>query len=263
MDNKLRFFSLIGLVFVCMSTHSADDLKVKLSTGFDYSTGDYGDTQDTNILYIPFTTKATKGNWTAKLTVPYLEIEGPGAVVGSGDISVQQNGGNIVTTESGLGDVVAGLTYTFDLEQYDTYVDVISKVKIPTADEDKGLGTGETDFTFAVDVTKIFGQAYVFGGVGRKFVGDKNQFQLDDIFLFNIGGGYQMTKKTGVGASYDFREAAGSGEDPSEITIYAVHKITNDISLQGYGVIGFSNGSPDTGIGVQIGYRFDPRFGLF
>jgi hypothetical protein len=235
-----------------------EDLQIKFSTGFDYSTGDYGDPEDTEILYFPFTTKAIFGNWAAKLTVPYLRITGPGAVVGGGDVTVNQGGGGTRTTESGLGDIVAGLTYTVDIEKFNSYVDFTGKIKFPTADEDKGLGTGETDYTLLVDVTKIFGKAYIFGGVGRKFVGENAQLQLDDIWIFNVGGGYQVSKKLGIGGSYDFRESASSSDNPSEGTGYLTYKITDSILGLLYGVIGFSDGSPDTGVGLQFSYKFEP-----
>ena len=235
-----------------------EDLKLKFSTGFDYSTGDYGDPQDTDILYFPFATKLIFRNWAAKLTIPYLQITGPGVVVGGGGVAINQGSGAARTTESGLGDIVLGLTYTLDIEDFDSYIDFTGKVKFPTADENKGLGTGETDYTLLVDVTKIFGKAYVFGGVGRKFVGENDQLQLNDIWIFNIGGGYQINKKFSVGGSYDFREAASSTDNPSEGTGYLTYKITDTISALLYGVVGFSDGSPDKGVGLQLNYKFNP-----
>ena len=257
----------LGFAFLSMSVspHPAfaeGGAQVKLSTGVDYSRGDYGDVDDTEIWYFPATAKASMGDWSAKVTVPYLRIKGPGVVVGGGGGGVQQSARTHVKTETGLGDVVGSLTYTYDFESFETYVDFTGKVKFPTADEDKGLGTGETDYTASVDVTRMIGEGYLFGGVGRKFVGESERFELDDIWLANIGGGYQMTSKAGVGVSYDFREAAGSGEDPSEASAFLTYKLTDTINIQAYGVVGFSEGSPDGGAGLQIGYAFNPAANL-
>jgi len=274
MKSKALILVLIaasGLMFG-KPAFAEEEVKVKLSTGFDYSTGDYGRTEDTEIWYFPVVTKATYGNWSAKVTVPYLRIKGPGGVIGGGDVVVvcdDDSSGpgsgddcpdvitNGVTTESGLGDIIGALTYTVDLEDYDLYLDFTGKVKVPTADEDKGLGTGETDYTVQLDTTKMFGSAYVFGGVGRRFIGDNAQFQLDDIWLFSVGGGYQINKNFGVGVAYDFREAASTSEDPSEASAYLTYKITKSVTTQLYGVIGLSDGSPDTSAGVQLSYKFD------
>lgn len=246
--------ALCALAFLPMHAQAQDDVEVKLSTGFDYSEGDYGDPVDTKILYIPVTAKVTKGNWSGKVTVPYISIEGPSAVLGEG-VVVDVANNTSTSEENGLGDVVVALTRTIDLVETGLYVDVTGKVKIPTADEDKGLGTGEADYTVAVDLTKVLGDAYVFGGAGYKFVGDNSRFQLDDVLLLNVGAGYQLTPKLGIGAVYDFREAAGSGDDPSEATGYITYKLANDLSLQAYGVVGFSDGSPDAGVGAQLGYK--------
>lgn len=247
---------------------SEEEVKVKISAGFEYSTGDYGQNNSTDIWYFPIITKATYKNWTAKLTVPYLRIKGPGTVIGGvvicKDISGKEddcsvvNPGATVTTQSGLGDIIGALTYTVDIEKHDIYLDFTGKVKLPTADENKRLGTGETDYEIRMDSTKMFGSAYIFGGVGRRFVGSPSQFPLDDIWLLNVGGGYQVNRKFGVGASYDFRESSTTTEDPSEATGYLTYKVTGSVTAMLYGLIGFSDGSPDTGAGLQFSYKFEP-----
>ena len=261
---KLSFLVLIftfGLVSVSPLL-AQQDINVKLSTGFDHTVGNYGRFQDTEILYIPFIAKATRGNWTAKLVVPYIMIKGPGNVLGGEDGVVIDDDdpiavSNAVTTESGLGDILGSVTYTHYIDSQDLYLDFTGKIKFPTADEDKRLGTGEPDYTIQFDATKMFGSLYIFGGVGRRFVGDPPQFPLDDIWLLNVGGGYQIDKKLGLGLAYDFREAASAAEDPSEATAYFTYKVTDALTAMVYGVIGFSDGSPDAGMGLQFGYKFD------
>jgi hypothetical protein len=120
------FIVAIGLMIEAPA-FAQEEVKVKVSTGFDYSTGDYGQPVDTEISYFPVITQATYGNWIAKLTVPYLRIKGPGTVIGGGggvvvceDISGKEDlcsivPTNAVTTESGLGDIIGALTYTIDV----------------------------------------------------------------------------------------------------------------------------------------------------
>lgn len=87
--------------------------ELKLITGLDVSSGDYGDDTDTDILYVPFTIVYDRSPIKLKLTIPWLEIDGPGNVIGGGDsvIVVPGAGGAKTKTESGMGDVVAGFTY--------------------------------------------------------------------------------------------------------------------------------------------------------
>jgi hypothetical protein len=247
----------------------AEEIKVKLSTGADYSIGDYGRTQDTEIWYSPLTTKLSYGSWSARVTVPYLLIKGSAAVLGGGDTVVvcDDNSGpgkgggcpvdpNEKVIRNGLGDIIGGLTYTIDLKDYGLYLDFTGKIKLPTASKSKGLGTGEADYTAQLDVTKMFGSAYIFGGFGRRFVGDNPQLQFHDIWLFNAGAGYQFSKSFGIGASYDFRESPSDLEDPSEASAYLTYKITDSVTAMLYGVIGFSDGSPNKSAGLQLNFKF-------
>jgi predicted porin len=104
----------------------------------------------------------------------------------------------------------------------------------------------------------MFGSTYIFGGVGRRFVGDNEQFNLDDIWLLNVGAGYQVNKKFGVGMAYDYRESSTTAEDPSEATGYLTYKVTDSITTMLYGVAGFSESSPDASVGLQLSYKFEP-----
>lgn len=59
---------------LCMSgwtaTAAAEDPIFRISTGVDYSTGDYGDVVDTDIVYVPVTGKLIWGDFTARVNGP-------------------------------------------------------------------------------------------------------------------------------------------------------------------------------------------------
>ena len=79
-----------------------------LSIGADYSSGNYGASERTEIFYVPVTAKHETGRWTLKLVVPYIRITGPSNVIGAADPVVTLPGaGAVRRTESGIGDVVA------------------------------------------------------------------------------------------------------------------------------------------------------------
>src|SRR5262244_4109710 len=81
---------------------ASDDL-VTWSVGAEYSSGDYGAPQKTDIFYVPFAVKYETGPWAYKLTVPYVEITGPGNVIGAGgDRIVVGDGTGPRRTASGL-----------------------------------------------------------------------------------------------------------------------------------------------------------------
>ena len=52
-------------------------------------------------------------------------------------------------------------------------VDFTGRIKLPTASESKGLGSGKTDFAVQVNVDKNFNGPYVSSGLGYKILGDQ------------------------------------------------------------------------------------------
>lgn len=229
--------------------------RVTHSVGINYSNGDYGQAEDTSILYVPLTTKMKFGHFTGKVTVPFISITGPGVVVGDGEVTDGTAGAS--ATEEGLGDIVTGLMYTRSLRK-GTSMDVGGDIKLPTADETRGLGTGSADFTAYVGLTQVYGDAFFNARVGRKFNGDTPTTSLHDIWKYSAGAGYKLTPDLTMGATYNYREAATEGgKNPDSASAYAAYKLTKEVSAQGYVGTGFDDASPDFTTGVTLSYRFN------
>lgn len=251
----------IGVLFLGTTAYAQETSaplrgSLSFSTGFDYSNGDYGKASDTEIWYVPFTGSYRNGPWRVKVTVPYISIEGPGGVVGGTDGGVVIGGkGGVVTRESGLGDVVASVSYLISPGSNLPFVELTGKVKFPTADEDDFLGTGEFDYTIQADVFQKFGNLTPFAMIGYRFRGDSSTFDLEDGFIASGGFDYKMQEQWNAGLLFDYREAATKTSDDREQLIpYINWKPVDDWSLNLYGVIGLSDGSPDAGVGLQIKY---------
>lgn len=255
---------LISTVFLA-GAHSAlaqdEWSELSVSTGFEYTSGDYGGLIDTDILYVPFTVKFETSKFQLRATAPWLRIEGPGSVVGGPDGGVVIGpGGGGQTSESGFGDIIVAATYNLYPSSSDSpmpYLELTGKVKIPTADENDGLGTGKADFTVQLDAFKAFGAFTPFATVGYRFRGNPELFDVNDSFLFSAGGTTKLSEQMSVGASYDFREASTDFSDNvSEISPFVVFKPNDDWSINAYGVFGLSDGSPDHGGGLQLRRSF-------
>lgn len=230
-----------------------------LSTGFDYSRGNYGASTKTEVTYIPFSAKYETGPWTLKLTVPWLSITGPGSVVGSGDdIVVLPTTNTARTTNSGPGDIVAGAAYTvIERPASGLVVDVIGKIKFATADADKGLGTGKNDYAFQTDVVKAFGNLSALGTLGYKVMGDPPGLNLRNVWYGSIGGGYKISPTFSAGGLLDLRQSSvDGGRKQRELTFYAAYKLGTGTRLQAYVVKGLAEGSPDLSVGASLGARF-------
>jgi len=252
-QKTLATLTVGAFALLAVDAHAADGT-FKFSTGFDYSSGDYGASSDTDILYIPFTFKYQTLPWTVKLTVPYLRITGPGGVVQSpeGPIVVGSAGASR-TTESGLGDIVASASYELNPQPL---VEVTGKVKLGTADEGKGLGTGENDYAAQVDIADTYGKLTPFGTLGYRVTGDPAGSDLDNVYYASVGVGYKVDSLTSVGAIFDYKQAASrTSEDARELVGYVTRKTENPWYWTGYAVLGLSDGSPDAGLGLQWTYK--------
>lgn len=268
MNSLSTAFRLLTPVFLTLfcTTVAAADGSWKLSTGLDRSEGDYGDPDDTTITYLPVSASYMTGNWTAKVTVPWVEIEGPGTVVGGGEggVIVKRGGagGNTgtesqVTTESGLGDIWVSGTYSVpNMDPQKFLLDLTAKLKLPTADEDKGLGTGEVDYTLQADVYQVRGRWTPMATIAYKVKGEPSGVSLDSVLYLSAGADYRVAGDLHSGFSLDYQEASSSGADDAlELFGYLSQRFNSRWSGSIYSYLGLSDGSPDLGLGFQLTYR--------
>lgn len=237
----------------------ASENTFNLSLGFDYDTGDYGGTSTTETLYIPVSLMYTRGNLTLRGTVPYLRITTTGSVIGGGsDIVVTGEPNEGDGTVGGLGDINLSTSYfLYGGSATLPMVDVTAKLKLPTADEEKGLGTGATDLTIEADFTKVFDRSFVYLTAGYKFYGDSEEVELDNVLLGSLGFGHAFTDKATAGLIYDARQAATpEGSAMSEGTVYLSYRLLRNLRLMVYFLKGFSDGSPDLGAGLSFSTTF-------
>jgi hypothetical protein len=273
MINKKHFFVkispiLCSAVLLALPSISRGAGTMSVGTGFDFSSGDYGETTTTDIYYVPINFKYQTDSFAVKMDIPYISIHSDGGnVVGDGSYVVvlpsDEEGSGESSTESGLGDIVASATYFLyegSVEQpLYPMIDLTGKVKIPTADEEKGLGTGEADYSIESDFTWFSGQTALFCTLGYRFMGDPEAYDLNDVMYASFGVAHQLTSRFSSGILYDVREASSdSGSATSEATAYGSYKMNDNVKFLLYGVKGFSDGSPDYGLGFTVTYSMDP-----
>jgi hypothetical protein len=228
-----------------------------VSTGFDWSTGNYGDTQSTDVWYVPLNLRYEWHHWLFRTTVPYIRVTGPGSVTVGGDLIFSGNQTTNRETRDGLGDVIAGVTYRFDppLPGF-PYLDTTLKAKFPTASSKRGLGTGEFDTTLQLDATKPFGALAVFANVAYRFVGDPPGTNFQNTAAASIGADWRIARPVSVGAYYSWRQTASrSTGDSHEIASYASWRVGHGFTIGPYVLVGLSTAAPDVGVGLQLGFK--------
>jgi hypothetical protein len=237
---------------------SANAAVIKLGTGFDYSTGDYGFTQSTEVSSIPANLSWDRDRWSLKATLPYITIKGPATVVtGSGGATSGAPARPTSQTESGIGDVMLSATYHARPVPGELNIDFTGRVKFGTADEGKGLGTALTDYYAQIDLYQNFGVITPFGSVGYRMLGSNTTFPLKDGLYASAGAAFRLTAKTVAGAAYDWRSRIIDGAENGTDAIAFISTNPNDRwNLLGYVLKGFNDASPDYGVGGAATYRF-------
>lgn len=235
-----------------------------LSFGAYYSTGDYGQTLDTSIYYLPISYERSIGNWNLQANTALLEISGAGNVlvnvggVGRDELEVLDNP-LVASSHRGVGDTVLSATYQLPaFSNTAPFFDFGLEVKIPTADETKGLGTGAYDYGLQLDAYQQMGQTTLFATLGYKLRGRSDLFNaMRDSAFVSLGFAHPLNDRFSAGVIYDFREAASnSSGETHEILPYVSWAIANEWTLMSYVVKGFTEDSADLAVGVQLNYRW-------
>ena len=226
------------------------------SAGADYSSGEYGKTESTSVSMLYLSGKYETERWTFRGTVPYLRISGPASVVGVGtDVIVLPDAGQGRRTVSGWGDVTASASYKA-IARDNLLVELGAGIKLPTADESKGLGTGETDYAVQTDVYLPMGAGGPFVTLGYRWYGDPPGLELRNAYFGSVGYAWRDASGNNVGAAYDFRDrTVAGGARGRELVLFVSHAV-GAWKGQLYFIKGYSDASPDAGIGAVLSYVY-------
>lgn len=230
-----------------------------ISLGAYHARGDFGEVMDTRIRYFPLSYELDRGPWGFQLTVPYLEVTGPGNVLINIGGVTQSVAGDEVTTSGGPGDAIASLIYRFDPWSANApFVDLRMDVKLPTADETRALGTGEPDYSLQFDFSRAVGNMALFATTGYNRRGKSTLYAgLKDSFFTQLGFSVPAGDSFDVGAFYDYREAASEfASESHELVPYFSWQLNESWSFTGLTIFGFTDASADTTVMGQLRYSW-------
>ena len=231
--------------------------EVTLSSGFDYSTGDYGLPVSTEITTIPFSMSYVVNQTTWELSLPYLHIDGPGEVVpGIGRFTRRLV--LLKTVNQGLGDLTLGVTRQFAVPADQPWSWAAgAEVKIGTADADQFLGTGQDDFATHVDLYYTAGSITPFVTLGYRWLGSAPGSNLRNYLFGTVGFSWACTDKVTLGLLLDWAEkTSAGGESAANLTLSASRAFGENWQAQVYGVLGSSDASADYSLGLGASRRF-------
>lgn len=242
---------------------------VSVGVGLEYSTGDYGSVSDTHLWSVPFSAQFAMQGLTVRASLPWLRLTGPGDVIPGlgqvGSVKGRRKGlpgtpsTSTRSSESGLGDLTGSVTYELPVGGKDEMsFDVTGRIKVPTADEDKGLGSGEFDYAIEAGVAQAMGpQLRLRAMLGYAVLGDNAATALDNVFYGSVGALFRFDERTSADLTLALGQATSSFAGRRADLTAAIHyDLGGGLRLKGYALKGFADGSPDYGAGVMLEVRF-------
>ena len=251
-------------------SRAADELpgwlagELSLSTGIDYREGSYGEPVRSEIAYVPFSiaylfddlllTPYPLDQLELKASVPWLAVHGPAnpdqGFIGSGGLRDFSR-----ETRKGVGDVLLRGSYIWfpPIERRLPAFELSAKLKIPTADPDENLGTGEPAYTFQADLYQRVGRFTPMATLGYRIVEPARGFDLRDSAYTSVGASYRLAAPVSAGLLYDWWQSSSKGRgDAHELFPYLSYRLTPSLRLTPYGVFGLSKDATDWGAGLQL-----------
>jgi len=136
-------------------------------------------------------------------------------------------------------------------------ISILSEVKVPTAANQRKIGTDETDYFLKFLAMKRFENSRINIEAGLEVLGDPetNQSQNDG-FIYGIMGEYNLTNNFRAAAEFygDFIEGRRNTAFISGILLY---KLKNNFEIYAGGRKGLNRKTDDWGCYLGLGYSFD------
>jgi hypothetical protein len=236
-----------------------------VSTGIGRFSGDYDLPDDTNVDVLNFEGRRYFSRGEVRVSVPYLQVEGPADVrfVGGQAVGLPlQLVADGTRRETGLGDIVLrGDYYLHRGTNSSPWVIGVLRIKLPTGDEDKGLSTGEIDVEAGVSYIRRIGNINWLADVGYTVVGSMPDYDLDDVV--RIGGGLAVPfgpdQDRSLYAYLENRTHLVSGLEDRRSLATGVEVPLDDagrLRMTGSVFIGLTDTAEDYGVYVTLGQRY-------
>lgn len=238
--------------------------ETNIGVGVEYVQGDYGTDQSSYFFQVPLSISYRKNDYLLELWVPLVATN---AITENIIIGAPEKGGgppappptSVATEETdeyGLGDVVLVASYFLPSRSRTEY-SVTGVIKLGTGDRDKYLGTGENDYAVEGGFSTPVGKTHLFGALGYQLTGDPPGVDLNDVFYFRIGDALPLRDNREVGLSLYMSEALADGrQDFTELDVFYSAMLARDNRIYSYIRMGFTDSSPDWGLGLRYTYRY-------
>ncbi len=215
-----------------------------LEMGVGQKQGDFGSPTQSTLWQGYATYGSTGARWDASVTVPYLRLN--------------REGGGISARDQGIGDIVVRGVYRFLPENEDGWsLDGEGAVKLPTASDTKGLGTGRTDVGGFLALHQRLGlfQWTLLGGWIQGASTNRTGTVVtltSGSYVAGLRGTWDLDRNR-WGIAFEARGATYQGEPGiKELSVDVFHPFSPTWAMKAVITAGFSDGGPKQSIGVAL-----------
>ncbi len=186
-------FACCGLALLLGAAGGARAAEVDLALGWYQYEGEFEGVNEITLENIPLEMIINRPSGRLSIILPYTKIRGTGQVTMTmdGPMLIGAGGPGAPTyqtsraggSQSGLGDII------LRDESYlkrggkgkSPFVSWMFEWKIPTANDKKGLGTGERDWSLGLKYIQPLGKTFqLLGDLNYRFMGSRNELKIDD-----------------------------------------------------------------------------------
>lgn len=165
-------------------------------------------------------------------------------------------------TEQGIGDITLLLSYNVSslFTRYPLYlpsIDFSGGLKLPTADSEKALGTGEYDYTLGLNLSWDFGRlgAYLYGDY--TWVGDTENEDFENLVCFSCGTDIELRVKNTIFIDFSgYKVLNVESFSPLSVSLGIKRNIFDSTFIHGYGMVGLNEESTDYCFGYSLSILF-------
>ena len=272
-----------ALYVLLLSASTAHGQSWQIGTAPSFLTGSYGSDEATDIFYAPITAKRLFKDGDFTVVVPYLCVTGTAGVTIVGDSAIRTGTTTArdvparpargsaaapaapaapaitVQRQCGLGDVVLrGRYYVLDERSWYPTVALRAHLKTPTADADRGLGTGRPDEGIGVEVTRTLGGGLsVMADGGYTFLGRPDGVEFIRPWWYDVGLGQDLARgAVNVSVFFEECQAIVPGLPNARDVLAAFTLKGRGWQAQLAAQLGASEGAAERGFTVGISRRF-------
>jgi len=162
-------------------------------------------------------------------------------------------------TDAGLGDILLkGRYYVVEEKNFIPLIAIIGRIKLPTADASRGLGTGQLDYGFGVEMSKLVAKDWLlYLDGGYNIIGDPDGLPFQNQYWYDVGAGYYFTDRL-IGSVYfeEYRAVVPGFVNARDFFFAMNYKASDAWRFNSGLIVGVSNGAPDYGVSLGASYRF-------